>query len=63
MPQQLTKLAQVPPPTLEELLRQIEDRAALLRYAADSAATNRQPPDPKVLAGLRLRRDCALADC
>jgi len=43
---------QVPPPPLDDLLRQIEERAALLRYAAETAATNEQPPDPKVLSGL-----------
>lgn len=51
MPSPLTKLSQAPPLTLEELLRQIEDRAASIRYAFESAVTNPQAPDPRALSG------------
>jgi hypothetical protein len=40
------------PLTLEEALRQLEDRAALLRYLAASAAINPEPPDRAVFAGM-----------
>ena len=45
------KAEQGPPPTLEALLQQIEEQAAFLCYAADSAAQNRQPPDARTLDG------------
>jgi hypothetical protein len=38
--------------TLEEALREIQNRAAILRYLASSAIINPETPDPQVLAGI-----------
>lgn len=37
---------------VEECLRQIEAKAALIRYLASSATINPESPDPAVLAGV-----------
>lgn len=39
-------------PTVEDLLRELADRAAMLRYTCDSGAVNPNPPDEAVLSGL-----------
>ncbi len=39
--------------TVEEALRQVEDKAALIRFGADGAAGSQEPPGPAVLSGLR----------
>ena len=38
--------------TVEESLRAIEDKAALLRYLASGATVNIEPPDHAVLGGI-----------
>jgi hypothetical protein len=41
-----------PTVTVEEALRRLEDRAALLRYLAESASGNPDRPNDAVLSGL-----------
>ncbi len=39
-------------PTIEDALREIQHKAAMLRYLADAASINPEQPDPAVLSGL-----------
>ena len=42
-----------PPPNVEQTLRRLQDRAAMLRYFADgSARSTDAAPDPEVFSGL-----------
>jgi hypothetical protein len=40
------------PPTIEELLRSIEESAAMLRYLAGAATAHIEPPNQTVLGGI-----------